>query len=215
MNPYYPAFIDLRKKSCVVIGGGKVAIRKINSLIKAKANITVISPEGDYLEELEKKQLIEWKRRTYQIGDIEGYFLVIIATNNCKLNMEIYKEIDPSIQMVNIVDSPNLCTFIVPSSFNRGHLQIAISTHGASPGLSKKIRQDLEIKYGEEYIDYTFFLAEMRKWVFEQNIDEKKRRRFFNCLLEEKWFDEIHSKGIEKAKADFKAIFKKEINHIE
>ena len=151
----------------------------------------------------------------YQRGDIQGFFLIIIATSNPVLNLEIYNEVNHLTQLVNIVDSPKLCTFIVPSIINRGFLQIAISTHGASPGFSKKIRTELEKMYGEEYIDYTAFLAEMREWIFKQNIEEKIRRHYFNCLLEDKWLDMVAKNGIENAIGEFQKIFKKENNHIE
>jgi len=216
MKNYYPAYLDLTRKPCLVIGGGNVASRKINSLIKANANITVISPGGaSELEELVRQQLISWEERVYQKGDIKGFFLIIIATSNNELNLEIYKEVDHLTQLVNIVDSPDLCTFIVPSIFRRGFLQVAISTHGASPGFSKKIRTDLEKMYGEEYTDYTTFLAEMREWIFKQDIEEKIRRHYFNYLLEDKWLDNVTKNGIENAVLDFQKIFKKEINHIE
>ncbi|OEF98074.1 hypothetical protein BHF71_03375 [Vulcanibacillus modesticaldus] len=211
MKSYYPLMIDLSHKSCVVIGGGKVAQRKISSLLESQANVTVISPKvTPNIEELSRKEAITWINRGYYQGDLKGFFLVIIATDNSELNLSIYRAVDHSTQFVNIVDHPELCTFVVPSTFKRGHLQIAITTGGASPGLSKKIRQDLEKRYGVEYDDYTAFLARMRKWILSQNIDQERRRHYFSKLLDDKWIQEVSKYKKTQVEEKFKQMFKKE-----
>lgn len=183
MKPYYPLMIDLSGRPCVIIGGGKVAERKINSLIDAKARITVVSPMvTDRIEELSKCGIIQWLRREYQQGDLKDNFIVIIATDSSAINRDVYNDVDHSLQLVNIVDMPNLSTFIVPSAIKRGHLQIAVSTNGASPGLAKKIKQELAKKYGSEYEEYTEFLATMREWILD-NIKKEDRKAYFLDLL--------------------------------
>lgn len=192
MKQYYPLMIDLNDRSCVVIGGGKVAERKIESLLAAGGIVTTISPEATpKIEKLFSERKITWEQRGYNQGDLKGHFLVIIATDNPVINSNIYQDVNHAIQLVNIVDSPNLCTFIVPSTVKRGHLQIAISTQGASPGLAKTIRQKLEKQYGEEYEEYTDFLAKMRMWILQNVNDPKKRRNYFEQLLDKKVFHRI------------------------
>jgi len=182
----------MQKRPCVVIGGGKVAERKIEKLIKAGADITVISPM--ITEDIERwwtEEKLIWHQRIYQKGDISDYFLVIITTDLPEVNQSIYLDIDHRKQLVNIVDTPELCTFIVPSTIHRGHLQIAISTHGASPGFAKRIRKDLEQTYGIEYKEYTYFLAEMREWILQQNLNRSLRQTYFAKLLEAEIFTRI------------------------
>lgn len=186
MKPYYPLMIDLSNRPCVVIGGGNVAERKIITLLEAKARITVVSPKvSKRIEDLSNDSSVQWLKREYKQGDLKDNFIVIIATDNSVINKIIYNEVDHSNQLVNIVDTPNLCTFIVPSSIKRGYLQITVSTNGASPGLTKKIKQDLETLYGQEYEEYTEFLADMREWILNNiNIGDKKAY-FLDLLTEE------------------------------
>lgn len=194
MKPYYPLMIDLTEKPCCVIGGGQVAERKVKTLLKSNANITVISLNATTdIIDLAASGRIILKTKEYLKGDLEGFFLIIIATDNKDVNLNIYQEVNHSTQFVNIVDAPELCTFIVPSSINRGNLQIAISTNGASPGLAKKIRRELEGQYGFEYEEYTQFLSEMREWVFNHEIDAYERSQFFQRLLDEDIFERIKS----------------------
>ncbi len=182
----------MRNRSCIVIGGGKVAERKIEKLIEAGAYVTVISPMiTEVIGHWETEGKLVWYKRRYHSGDVSNYFLVIITTDSPELNRSIYQEVNHHTQLVNIADVPELCTFIVPSAISRANLQIAISTHGASPGLAKKIRKQLEETYGEEYGEYTHFLAEMREWILQQNLDRPTRQFYFAKLLEDEIFMRI------------------------
>jgi len=206
MKVYYPAMLDIKDKPCVVIGGGKVAERKITSLVKAGANITVISPDvTEDIANLVKINRIEWKQKTYEQGDLAGFFIVIIATNNKGLNEAIYRDTEHPYQLVNTIDDNRLCSFIVPSSFRRGHLQIAISTHGSSPSLAKKIREQLEEDFGPEYEEYTEFLANMRKFIIQQNFTEQQKRFYLKDLLEPNWLEAIKQKGLKEVETLCKA----------
>lgn len=210
MKPYYPIMLDLSNKQCVVIGGGKVSERKVKSLIDSKASVTVISPViTANLQEINLNGSFHWIDREYRQGDLTGYFLVIIATDNEDLNLSIYNEVDHSTQFVNIADNPELCTFIVPSVVKRGHLQLSISTHGASPGLAKKIRQDLEKQYGEDYINYTDFLAKMREWIFTLELEQKERQNFFAKILKDEYAERIFNGEREEVEKELKSIYVK------
>ncbi|MFX0558954.1 bifunctional precorrin-2 dehydrogenase/sirohydrochlorin ferrochelatase [Tepidibacillus infernus] len=185
MNRYYAMMVNLTNRPCLVIGGGRVAERKILSLLKANAKVKLISPViTPLLETLVQENRISWEKRGYKRQDVKGYSIIVVATDQKELNQQIYQEIDHQYQWVNIVDDPELSTFIVPAMIDRGHLQIAVSTSGASPGLAKKIRQELEKQYGVEYEEYTTFLAEMREWILQQGLTNEERKNLFEYLLE-------------------------------
>ncbi|MFV9511086.1 precorrin-2 dehydrogenase/sirohydrochlorin ferrochelatase family protein [Tepidibacillus sp. LV47] len=192
MKDYYTMLVNMENRPCLVIGGGKVAERKIHRLLQSKAKVTVISPSvTEQIHKLVEKQQIIWLEREYQKGDMKGFFLIIIATDQTEVNQRIYQEVNHQVQLVNVVDAPELCTFLVPSTVTRGHLQISISTHGASPGLAKKIRQEIEQTYGEEYEIYTRFLAEMREWILKQDLDQSTRQYYFAKMLADEVFKRI------------------------
>ncbi|NWF97903.1 MAG: bifunctional precorrin-2 dehydrogenase/sirohydrochlorin ferrochelatase [Nitrospirae bacterium] len=173
---YYPAFINLKNKKTVVVGGGDIAERKVLSLLKAEADVTVISPV--ITKRLEKKasdgKIIHISRK-YRKGDIKNYFLVIAATDDREVNERIAKEAKC---LVNVVDTPQLCNFIVPSIVKRGHLIIAISTGGISPAMSRTIRKEIEAHYKKEFQQFLKSLKLIRGKAFKHIRDNKKRTEF-------------------------------------
>lgn len=184
MSNYYPILLDINRKLCKVIGGGKVAERKVNSLLKYGAIVEVISPFITYkLEKYVKKNMIKIKRRKYIYGDLEGSFLVYAATDDKKINELCLKECKEKKILLNVVDKPEMCNFIVPSNVQRGDLNISISTNGKSPMLSRKIREDLEKIYVEEYSEYVEILGEIRKFIKKEVKDINKRRNIFSKLV--------------------------------
>jgi siroheme synthase-like protein len=161
--PYYPLFLDITDKRCVVVGGGAVALRKVNMLLDHGAKVQVISPEicAD-LEGLADQGIIMTQGREYQTGDLEGAFVAIAATNNNHTNEQVANEAVAQGVLINVVDVPQLSNFIVPSYIRRGDLTVAISTNGKSPALSRKIRTELEKTFGEEYAQLTSVVEEVR-----------------------------------------------------
>ncbi|MEW6679701.1 MAG: bifunctional precorrin-2 dehydrogenase/sirohydrochlorin ferrochelatase [bacterium] len=137
---YYPIFLDIEGKRCVVVGGGKVAKRKIERLLEARADVVVISPDLD--ESLKERVL--WIKREYKNGDLEGAFIAIAATNDKQINQMVYNEAEKMGILINVVDKPKLCRFIVPSLIQRDDVTIAISTEGKDPSLAKEIRIKIE-----------------------------------------------------------------------
>lgn len=135
----YPLFLDLTGQPVVVIGGGKVATRKIRSLLLAGAKVMVISPQADRLP-----KNVRWIRRSYRRGDLAGARLVIAATNDLPVNEAVCREAKRRRQLVNCVAPPAAGNFIVPALARRGAIAIAISTGGVSPALAKRLRQKLE-----------------------------------------------------------------------
>lgn len=191
MKPYYAMMIDLTGKRCLVVGGGVVAERKVTSLLEAGADVVVVSPTvtpklADWADE---GQLV-LHSRFYQSGDGEGATLVIAATDDQQVNHLIYQEANQRGQWVNVVDQPALCNFTVPSTVHRGKLQIAISTHGASPSLAKQIRQELEETYGDEYELLLDLLQEARLWLQREVQDARRRKNVMRELVADgRWLE--------------------------
>lgn len=196
---YYPAFIDLKDKQVVVIGGGNVAERKIRSLIKAGAIARVISPEiTKGLIKLRDKGLLKHTKRTYRKGDLKKAFIVIAATSYSNINRKIADEADC---LVNVVDTPSYGNFIVPSIIRQGTLNIAISTEGASPAISKTIRKEIENLYGKGYGQYLKIVENARQKALTDIKDNRKRKKFLNFLASEEILDCLREKGSKETTA--------------
>ena len=164
MNPYYPVFLNLSGKNCVVAGGGQVALRKVTTLLQYGADITVISPRlCKGLGELDCAGKIKVRRRSYQAGDLEGAYIAIIATGNRSVNRQASLEAGLNKIPVNVVDDAGLSDFIVPSIVRRGSVSIAISTAGKSPALARKLRSKLEGELADEYADLALLIAGVRR----------------------------------------------------
>jgi precorrin-2 dehydrogenase/sirohydrochlorin ferrochelatase len=148
---YYPIGLNLRGRLCVVVGGGKVAARKIQKLLAAGAQVKVISPELDpSLQDLKHCGAIVHFPRIYQTGDLQHAFLAIAATDSREVNRKVYEEASEAGVLINVVDNPDLCSFIVPATLQRGNLQISISTSGTDPAGAKKLKETLQsdLEYG-------------------------------------------------------------------
>ena len=182
---YYPVFLDLRDRPCLVIGGGVVAERKIMSLIEAGAEVTVVSPAlTPKLHELSESGKITHRNKRFDENDITGEFLVIAATNSPEVNAATARLCRKNHQLVNVAVPPEESSFIVPSVVERGDLLIAVSTSGASPALSKKVRQELEKTYGPEYELLLNRLAAIRTRMLEEVPDENTRRKAFQAIVD-------------------------------
>jgi precorrin-2 dehydrogenase / sirohydrochlorin ferrochelatase len=164
MNTYYPVYIELREQPCVVIGGGKIAEGKVNGLLDAQANVTVISLElTSHLQELVSKKQITYLARAYQPGDLTGAFLVICATDQPEINHQVWQEATANGQLVNVVDDTPRCNFIAPSILRKGDLTIAISTSGKAPALAVRLKERLQRELGPEYERFLELAGELRE----------------------------------------------------
>lgn len=202
-HSYYPIFLNLKGKRCVVVGGGKVAERKVLSLLKAKANITVISPKlTKRLGKEKTKGNIKHLPREYKRGDLKGAFLVIAATSSAAVNTKVARdarEIHES-PLLNVVDAPSECNFIAPSTVQRGPLTIAISTSGTSPAVAKAIRKELERLYGPEFAKYLRFFKKIRTKAMKEIQDKKERENFLKELASEGRIKMLREKGFQEAR---------------
>ncbi len=167
----------------MVIGGGKVASRKVKTLLSYGAQVEVVSPEVvPELEDLAREGKIVLKKRPYQEGDLEGAFLVVAATNLPAVQEQVVGEAQKRGLLLNVVDQPERSNFIVPSVVRRGRLTLAISTSGASPALARRLRETLEDIFGPEYATYLDLMARWREEILARELKEEERRQIFEHL---------------------------------
>lgn len=158
----YPIMLNIQDKKVVIVGGGRIAYRKIVSLLEAGAQITVISPMIHIkIEKLIAENRILWKKKVFEPDDLECAFIVIAATNNEKVNAHVASSVS-AYQLVNVVDNQEISTFHVPAKLTRGDLTISVATSGASPTLAKVIRDELALIYDNSYERYLEFLSQAR-----------------------------------------------------
>ena len=171
LPPYCPLFLNIRGKKCLVVGGGTVALRKTEALLKHGAQVEIISPVlCTRLNQLVESEAIHWLRRDYQAGDLKDALLAIATTDDVKTNEMIAEEARQRKILVNVVDNPQLSDFIVPSYFNRGNIAIAVSTSGRSPALARKLRSQLESEVGVEYAQLALIVEEVRFELKQQGV---------------------------------------------
>lgn len=169
MTTYYPVFLNLTGRRCLVFGGGKIAEGKVLKLIDSGANIIVISPDATQaIRDAANRGDIEINPREYHTGDLQGAFLAIAATNDRAVNQGIFEEAENLGVLLNAVDDPARCSFIAPSIVERGPVTLAISTGGASPALARKLRETLAESSALDWADATSVLSKARELIKEQ-----------------------------------------------
>ncbi|KJR43099.1 siroheme synthase [Candidatus Magnetoovum chiemensis] len=209
---YYPAYLDLSGKRCCVVGGGGVGERKTLTLLKAGANITVISPElTDTLDVLKKQHKFIHIEKTYETGDVKDCFLVIAATSDEEVNEKVAKDAPA---LVNVVNIPAMSNFIVPSSVSRGDLILSVSTSGVSPALSKSIRKELEELYPETIADYLNLLKTLRNKIQSLNIDRDRREDFLKKAADKDTLPSIRQGCLDEIMERLNAAFDALINEV-
>lgn len=180
---YYPIFLDLHGRPCVVVGGGEVAERKVSALLRAAARVRVVSPQlTARLARLAAQKKISVTRRRYREGDLKRAFLVFAATDDPATQRAVREHAQAAGALVNVADDREHSAFLVPASFARGDLHVAISTSGASPALARLLRQQLQARLGREYRAHVRWLREARKKVLKSVPAQKDRARLFRKL---------------------------------
>src|SRR3954467_13134802 len=151
-TPFYIACLRLTGRRCVVVGGGEVGLEKVEGLLACDGRVVLIAPEAvPELQDLGGEVSTVWDRREYEPGDLEATFIVIAATNHTDVNIRVYEDAERRAMLVNVVDVPPLCNFILPAIVRTGPLAIAISTAGASHALAKRIKREIAEAYGEPH----------------------------------------------------------------
>ena len=184
-TPFYIACLKLKGRRCVVIGGGAMGLEKSEGLLACGGDVTVISPDaGPELEALAAEGSITWEQRDY-VGpeDLEAVFMVIACTDSTETNIQIYEDAEKRAMLVNIVDVPPLCNFILPAIVRTGPLAIAISTAGASPALAKRMKREISELFGEEYAQLAIMLNETRGWAKGTLPTYQDRKVFFEEIV--------------------------------
>jgi len=180
----YPInLVRLEERRCIVVGGGEVAFRKVESLLDAGAReVVVISPRlGDGLAQLQRRGRIQHLARGYRAGDLKGAFLAIATTDDPEVNEAISEEAEAGGILVNVADDPDHCNFIVPSTLRRGDLVIGLSTGGQSPALAANLRRQLERTFGSEYAAFLELAGNLRGRVARE-LPKGARTRFWYDL---------------------------------
>jgi precorrin-2 dehydrogenase/sirohydrochlorin ferrochelatase len=196
MQVFYPAFLNLKDKTCVVIGGGKVAARKVASLLQCGARVRVVSPElVPELQALAAEGRIEYLAGRYEGDTLSNAFLVVGATNSPAVNSRVAADCAAMNRLVNIVDEPELCNFIVPATVQRGALNIAVSTGGNAPALASRIRLQLEEQFSPAYTELLQVLGEARQRILEEVADPAKRKKIFTTLAAAELLDVLNAGG--------------------
>ncbi|HEX8743208.1 MAG TPA: bifunctional precorrin-2 dehydrogenase/sirohydrochlorin ferrochelatase [Thermoleophilaceae bacterium] len=183
-TPFYIACLRLSGRRCVVVGGGEVGLEKVEGLLACDGAVTLIAPEAvPELESLAAEGSIEWARREYETGDLEATFIAIAATDHTDVNIRVYEDAERRAMLVNVVDVPPLCNFILPAIVRTGPLAIAISTAGASPALAKRIRAEIAEQFGEPYARLAVLLNEARGWAKSTLPTYQDRKVFFESIV--------------------------------
>jgi precorrin-2 dehydrogenase / sirohydrochlorin ferrochelatase len=183
--PFYIACLKLSGRRCLVVGGGEIGLEKVEGLLACDGEVTVIAPDAiPELRELAGEGSIRWEQREYAgAGDLEGIFMVIAATDDTDVNIQIYDDAERRAMLVNVVDVPPLCNFILPAIIRTGPLAIAISTAGASPALAKRIRNEIADEYGEPYARLAILLNDVRGWAKGTLPTYQDRKVFFESIV--------------------------------
>ncbi len=202
MKKYYPAFVDIEDQACLVVGGGVIAAEKAAALLDCGADVTVTSPDltGELRGRADRGEL-RWIARRYEPGDVRGFRLVVSATDSTEVNERVYRDAEAEGIMVNVVDVPALCRYIVPSVVRQGDLCIAISTGGKSPALAKKIRGQLEGAFGTEYAVLLDLLGAYRPRMKARHPDDiETRARLWTSLVDSDLLDLIREGRADEAR---------------
>jgi siroheme synthase-like protein len=183
-TPFYIACLKLTGRRCVVVGAGDVGLEKVEGLLACDGQVVLVAPDAtEPLRALAEEGSIRWERREYEAGDLEGTFIAIAATNDTDVNIRVFEDAERRAMLVNVVDVPPLCNFILPAIHRSGPLAIAISTAGASPALAKRLKREIAEQYGEPYARLAELLNGARGWAKGSLPTYQDRKQFFEGIV--------------------------------
>ena len=183
--PFYIACLKLSGRRCLVVGGGEVGLQKVEGLLACEGEVTLIAPDAvEELRDLAREGSIRWERRAYAgPTDLDGVFMAIAATDDTEVNIAVFADAERRAMLVNVVDVPPLCNFILPAIVRTGPIAIAISTAGASPALAKRMKREMEGQFGEQYARLAILLNEVRGWAKGTLPTYQDRKEFFEGIV--------------------------------
>jgi siroheme synthase-like protein len=183
-TPFYIACLRLDGRRCVVVGGGDVGLEKVEGLLACGARVTLVAPDAHpALAALAAEGSIAWERRAYTADDLEGCLIAIAATSDTDVNIRVYDDAERRAMLVNVVDVPPLCNFILPAIVRTGPLAVAISTAGASPALAKRMKREIAELFGEPYATLAVLLNDVRGWAKGNLPTYQDRKEFFEGIV--------------------------------
>src|SRR3954451_6726257 len=183
-TPFYIACLRLTGRRCVVVGGGEIGLEKVEGLLACDGRVVLIAPDAvAELQQLAEEGSIEWIRREYASGDLEATFIAIAATDATDINIRVHDDAERRAMLVNVVDVPPLCNFILPAIVRTGPLAIAISTAGASPALAKRMKREVAELFGDEYAQLAVMLNDVRGWAKGTLPTYQDRKAFFEGIV--------------------------------
>jgi siroheme synthase-like protein len=180
---YYMTCLDLERRNVLVVGGGRVGVEKAEGLLECGAHVTVVAPE---IESALERDDVELVRRGYRATDLDGRFLVVAATSSETVNRSVFADAEARGMLCNVVDVPELCSFILPAVHRVDPIAVAISTGGASPALAQRLRDDVAALVGPQHAELAAELRALRPWAKERYPTYEERRDFFRERVTER-----------------------------
>src|ERR1700680_1418199 len=183
--PFYIACLKLSGRRCLVVGGGEVGLQKVEGLLACEGEVTLIAPDAvEELRDLAREGSIRWERRAYAgPTDLDGVFMAIAATDDTEVNIAVFADAERRAMLVNVVDVPPLCNFILPAIVRTGPIAIAISTAGPSPAPGQGMEREMEGQFGEQYARLAILLNEVRGWAKGTLPTYQDRKEFFEGIV--------------------------------
>jgi precorrin-2 dehydrogenase/sirohydrochlorin ferrochelatase len=183
-TPFYMACLRLKGRRCAVVGGGDVGLEKVEGLLACGGDVTLIAPDAHpELVQLAMEGSIRWERREYRSKDLDGCLIAIAATDDTDANIRVFEDAEQRAMLVNVVDVPPMCSFILPAIVRTGPLAVAISTAGASPALAKRIKREIAETFGEPYAHLAILLNDARGWAKATLPTYQDRKEFFESIV--------------------------------
>ena len=188
--PVIPLMVDLKGKNVVIVGGGRVAERRVDSLLDSEGRLTVISPAlTGKLHALSREEKISWRKKEFEPNDVTDAFLIISAVDKAEVNQQVIQAA-PADSLLNAATEAEAGNVHFPAHLQRGKLSIAVSTNQASPGLAKKIKQELSTTYDQRYEPYLDFLFQVRELIRQAGISRQEKEQYLHELLSDAYLDE-------------------------
>ena len=204
---YFPIFLQLRGATALVVGGGQVALRKVRDLRAAGAKVRVVAPEA--CGALKRMKTVDLRRRRFRATDVGGTVMVIAATDDRNVNVRVARAANRLGIPVNVVDKPELCSFIVPAVLRRGPITVAISTGGASPAMARNLRDRVSKAVLPRDGAHAAFMADARRQILSEVADPARRKDILERLAAEDIALIIESGGPARAKSMLRDMIRK------
>lgn len=186
-TPLFPLFVKLAKRRCLVVGAGKTAEEKIPTLLRCGAIVVVVAPTATRtIQAWAHDKKILWEQRRFEVHDLDGIFMTLVATPVKSLNKAVFEEARQRQILCNVVRDRSLCDFYYPAVVRRGPLQIAISTAGHSGALAQRLRKQLEEQFGPEWESWLRWLGEARSSLYDDPLSPKRRRTMLHRMASKK-----------------------------